>query len=82
VIIDFNEKNFDETHILYPKKKYENDLLHIAIPVSMMTKIFANKKIIYCENTNDEYYNGLGLSDIIFSGETNRDAVFLRLEKE
>lgn len=80
VIIDFDNLDFDQDQELTPRS--DRRVFDIAVPEDMLAILFKNKSLVYCENTNDEYYNSMWIDNMIFVGETNRDAIFLRIEKE
>jgi AAA15 family ATPase/GTPase len=82
VIIDFDSLNFDISQTLLPQSKEILDVYDIAVPKSMLSQLFKGKKIIFCENKNDEYYNLLGLDNTIFVGGKASREVFLHIKRD
>ncbi|MES2734193.1 MAG: AAA family ATPase [Bacteroidota bacterium] len=81
-IVDFDDLNFDLPQILYPQPKNKLEIYEVAIPKETLIKLFKGKKIVICENQNDEYYNLLGLEDTIFVGVKNSRELFLTIKRE
>jgi len=79
-IIDFDDLDFDVPQVLFPEPKNKVDVYEIAVPKTVLPKLFANRKIVFCENQNDEYYNLLNLPDTVFVGITDNRAVFLTMK--
>lgn len=81
-IVDLDLLNFDIPQYLYPATKQDLEVFEIAVPKEIIFKIFQNKKIIICENKNDEYYNLLGIEDTLFIGRQNNREVFLMVKND
>ncbi len=77
VIIDFDNYNFDTNVQLKPVLQNDFDVFEIAVPKDTLAKLVTGRRIILCENKNDEYYNGLMLGDTLFAGVLNSNAVFI-----
>ena len=75
-IIDFDSLDFDIKQDLKPSKTI--DVFDIAIPKSVLKTIFSGKTIIFCENTDANYYNLAGIKDIIFIGAKDKYEVLAR----
>ncbi len=82
IILDFDERNFDIPQIIYPSIKNKLDIFEIAIPKETIFKLFANKKIILCENLNDKFFNLLNIKDTVFVGVKNSRDLFLSIKKD
>ena len=82
VIIDLNALDFDLPQVLEPKPKDKLDVYDVAIPKSVLFKIMEGKRLIVCENQNDEYYNLLALPDTVFVGVQDSRAVFLTVKRD
>ncbi|GAB2613067.1 hypothetical protein GCM10027035_06820 [Emticicia sediminis] len=82
VIIDFDSLDFDIAQTLLPQSKEILDVYDIAIPKSMLLQLFKGKKIIFCENKNDEWYNLLGIENTIFVGGKASREVFLHIKRD
>ena len=76
-IIDFDSLDFDVKQVLLPEPKDSLDVFDVAVPKESIFKLFDNKQIVLCENQNDEFYNLLGLEDILFVGVRDKNQVFL-----
>ncbi|MCU0390613.1 MAG: hypothetical protein MUE81_05810 [Thermoflexibacter sp.] len=81
-MIDFDNYDFDDERTLFPSPKNEIALYEVAIPEKMLGQILSGKKIIICENQNDDKYNLLGLKNHIFVGVSNNYAVFNTIKKD
>ncbi|GLU56816.1 AAA family ATPase [Dyadobacter frigoris] len=82
VIIDFDNLDFDLPQILYPEPKSNLDVYEIAVPKSILFELMQGKKIVLCENKNDEYYNLLLLPDTIFVGVKDARDLFLHVKRD
>ena len=81
-IIDFDSLNFDVAQILTPQSKEVLDVYDIAVPKSMLSELFKGKKVVFCENKNDEWYNLLGIDKTIFVGGKDSREVFLHIKRD
>lgn len=82
VILDFDDLNFDEPQVISPQSKEKLDLYEIAVPREILSNLFTGKKIVFCENKNDSYYNLLGLENTIFIGVNNSNDVFHSVKRD
>ena len=82
VIIDFDDLDFDQPQTLFPQPKEQLDVYDIAVPKEMLFEIMKGKKVVVCENKNDEFYNLLGIPDTIFVGVNNSRDVFLKVKRD
>ena len=82
VILDFDSLDFDIPQILTPQSKEVLDVYDIAIPKSILSQLFSDKKIVFCENKNDEYYNLMGLEKTLFVGVKDSRDVFLNAKND
>ena len=82
VILDFDSLNFDIPQIITPLSKEVLDVYDIAIPKSILSQLFSDKKIVFCENKNDEYYNLMGLQKTLFVGVKDSRDVFLNAKND
>lgn len=82
VILDFDSLDFDVPQIITPQSKEVLDVYDIAIPKSMLSQLFSDKKIVFCENKNDEYYNLMGLEKTLFVGVKDSRDVFLNAKND
>ena len=77
-IIDFDSLDFDVPQVLEPAKD-EVDVYEIAVPKNTLPILFEGKKIIFCEGneeSDDKFYNGLGLENAVFIGVGNSQTIF------
>jgi AAA15 family ATPase/GTPase len=81
-IIDFDLLNFDHPQVLTPQPKESLDVYEIAVPSQIMFGLLSNKKLVVCENKNDEYYNLLLIKDTIFVGVKDSRDVFLHIKRD
>ena len=81
-IIDFDNLDFDAPQTLLPQSKESVDVYDIAIPKAMLFDILKDKRIVVCENQNDEYYNLLKISNTVFVGTNNSTDVFLTVKRD
>jgi AAA15 family ATPase/GTPase len=79
-VIDFDHFNFDESVTLKPQKENEN--FEIAVPKSVLSVLFEDKKIILCENKNAVLLNSMGLKDTVFLADADKSSIILRLEQQ
>ena len=82
VIIDFDDLDFDQPQTLFPQPKERLDVYDIAVPKEMLFEIMKDKKIVLCENQNDEYYNLLALPDTLFVGMKDARSLFLQIKND
>ena len=82
VIIDFDDLNFDQPQTLSPQPKDRLDVYDIAVPKEMLFEIMKDKKIVLCENQNDEYYNLLAFPKTLFVGMKDVRSLFLQIKND
>lgn len=82
VILDFDNIDFDYPQTIIPKSKDRLDIYEIAVPKSILFDMLKGKKLVVCENQNDEYYNLTGLPDTVFVGVKDARDVFLNIKRD
>lgn len=82
VILDFDERDFDMPQTIYPSIKNNLDIFEVAIPKKAIFKLFSNKKIVLCENQNDQFFNLLNIENTIFVGVKNSRDLFISIKKD
>lgn len=82
VILDFDNLDFDRPQTIYPQAKELLELYEIAVPRPLLFEMLRGKRIVVCENKNDEYYNLLGLPDTVFVGLKDSRDVFLHVKRD
>lgn len=82
VIIDFDDLDFDQPQVLYPQSKERLDVYDIAVPKEILFELMLGKRLVVCENQNDEYYNLLVLPDTVFVGVKDARDVFLHIKRD
>jgi predicted ATPase len=75
-IIDFDNLDFDKLQELKPEKKGLKNY-EIAVPKSLIQDLFRGKKIIVCENKDDELYNSCLIDEKLFVGVPDKNSVFV-----
>jgi AAA15 family ATPase/GTPase len=80
--IDFDLLNFDLDQELYPNDKEDVDIYEIAIPKNLLFEIMSKKRIIFCENQNDEFYQLMNIKDCLFVGLADSREVFLQIKRD
>ncbi|WP_428660598.1 AAA family ATPase [Runella sp.] len=81
-IIDFDLLDFDLPQVLFPQPKSSLEVYEIAIPKVVLFELMKDRKLVVCENQNDEYYNLLLLPDTIFVGVKDARDVFLHVKRD
>lgn len=82
VIIDFDDLDFDQPQTLFPQPKDRLDVYDIAVPKETLLTLMQGKRLVVCENRNDQYYNLLAIPDTIFVGVNNARDVFLTVKRD
>ena len=83
VTIDLNLHDFDDKIELSPTIKDDIDVYNIAIPVEMLPNFFTEgRRVIFCENQNDKFYNLMNLPHCVFTGVKDARAVFLNVKRD
>ncbi len=82
VILDFDNLDFDLPQTISPQAKHLVDIYEVAVPKSLLFEIFHGKRIVVCENKDDEFYNLLELPDTIFVGLKDSRDVFLHIKRD
>ncbi len=81
VILDFDQFDFDQPHTLKPQSKETLEIYEIAVPSVVLSQLFRDKRLILCENKNDELYNLLNLPSQLFIGVKDKNEVYLRIKE-
>ncbi len=76
VIIDFDQFDFDVPQILLPQPKDNLEVYEIAVPKGMLSEIFQDKLLTFCENTDVIIYNSIGLKERLFLPATDKNDVY------
>ena len=75
-IIDFDDHDFDNSHVLVPEPKDNFEVYEIAVGKEILGKLFKGMDLVFVENKDDEYYNSLAIENTLFIPENNKNAVF------
>jgi predicted ATPase len=78
-IIDFDELDFDLPHTLVPAPRVSMEVFDIVVPKDMALELLPQKRLMLCENQDDERYNAIGLTDTIFIGRRDKNAVVVEM---
>ncbi len=81
-ILDLDNLNFDVPQYIEPESKETVDVYEIAVPRAIIFDMLKGKKIVLCENQNDEYYNLMQLPDTIFVGVKDARDLFLKAKRD
>ena len=81
-IIDFDLLNFDVPQTILPQPKDRLEVYELGIPKTMLFDILKGKRIVACENQNDEYFNLLQIKDTVFVGMKDSRDVFLNIKRD
>ena len=76
-IIDFDDLDFDRPQVLRPAPKTEH-VFDIAVPRSSALKVFPNKRLILCENTDAPLYNAIGLPETLFISARDKNSISIQ----
>ena len=83
VTIDLNLHDFDDKIELAPVIKDNLDVYNIAAPIELLLSLITEgRRVLFCENQNDKFYNLLGLSNCIFTGLKDSRSVFLAIKRD
>ena len=76
-ILDFDDLDFDQPQTLHPAAKSEH-VFDIAVPRSSALKVFPNKRLIICENTDARLYNAMDLPELLFIGARDKNSIVIQ----
>lgn len=76
VIVDFDQFDFDLPQTLLPQPKDNLEVYEIAVPKGMLSEIFQDKLLTFCENTDVVIYNSTGLTERLFLPATDKNDVY------
>jgi predicted ATPase len=65
LIVDFDDRDYDQTQTLNPEKNIKRDSLKLIVPTKTLVTILAGKKILFVEGLNVEIYEQLALEDLV-----------------
>lgn len=80
VILDFDSYDFDDPIVLEPQKTQE--VFDIAVPKESLSILFKDKTIVFCEGKDAFLLNSMGLEDVVFLSDVDKNTICLRLEME
>jgi len=81
-ILDLDLFDFDVPQTILPQPKDHLEVYEVAIPKAMLFDILKGKKLVVCENQNDEYFNLLQIPDTVFVGLKDSRDVFLNVKRD
>lgn len=79
LILDFDELDFDVPHTLTPAPRHSMEIFDIVVPKDMALELLPQKRLMLCENQDDKLYNAIGLTDTIFIGRRDKNAVVVEM---
>jgi hypothetical protein len=78
VIVDFDAFDFDQPKTLFPQPKDRYEVFEIAVPKEFLSKVVEGKTIVFSENTDTPFYNGVGIENTIFFTAIDKNDVFFK----
>jgi AAA15 family ATPase/GTPase len=75
-IISFDKADFDFAQIINPQSKESSEVYEVAIPQSMISEIFTDKLLTFCENEDVRFYNSFGLPKRLFLPAKDKNDVY------
>ena len=75
-ILNFDRLDFDLPQIIAPQPKDNLEVYEIAVPQNMLSEIFRDKSLTFCENQDVAFYNSLGLSGRLFLPAKDKNDVY------
>ncbi len=79
-ILDFDQFDFDLPQTITPRPKETSEVFEIAVPAEVLSSLFKDKQIVFCENQNDRLYQLLGFSEMVFKGVRDKNDVYYRVK--
>lgn len=76
VILDFNQLDFDLLQTILPQPIENLDVYEIAVPKDMLSEIFKDKLLTFCENEDVTIYNSIGLPKRLFLPAKDKNDVY------
>ena len=76
VILDFDQLDFDLPQTIFPQPKENLEVYEIAVPKDMLSEIFKDKLLTFCENEDVTVYNSIGLSKKLFLPAKDKNDVY------
>ncbi|MCL2118407.1 MAG: AAA family ATPase [Planctomycetaceae bacterium] len=81
-IIDFDNYDFDLPKTLVPDPKDNPDIYEIAVSKELLSSLFRDRRIVFVENTDRDYYAMLDLPGTIFVPANNRNQVYHKVRTD
>ncbi len=75
-ILDFDQFDFDLPQTLLPQPKENLEVYEIAVPKDMLSEIFKDKLLTFCENEDVTIYNSIGLTKRLFLPARDKNDVY------
>lgn len=76
VILDFDQFDFDLPQTIVPQPKENLEVYEIAVPKDMLSEIFQDKLLTFCENEDVTIYNSIGLPKKLFLPAKDKNDVY------
>lgn len=76
VILDFDQFDFDLPQTIFPQPKENLEVYEIAVPKDMLSEIFKDKLLTFCENEDVTVYNSIGLPKKLFLPAKDKNDVY------
>lgn len=78
--LDFDQYDFDQPRTLTPEPKDSTEIYEIAVPIDVLPVLFEDKQIIFCENQDALLYQGLKLSQKVFTPLKDKNSVYFKVK--
>ena len=80
-ILNFEHLDFDLPQIVFPQPKENTEIYEIAVPKDMLSAVFKDKILIFCENEDVAVYNAVNLSNRLFISAKDKNDVYFSVKK-
>jgi hypothetical protein len=81
-VLDFDLLNFDLPQEIFPQSKDNLDIYEIAVPQHLLFELISGKKVVFCENQNDEFYQLAKIKGCLFVGLRDSRELFIQMKKD
>ncbi|MCY7374435.1 MAG: AAA family ATPase [Pyrinomonadaceae bacterium] len=75
-LLDFDQFDFDLPQTIVPQPKENLEVYEIAVPKDMLSEIFRDKLLTFCENEDVTVYNSIGLPKKLFLPAKDKNDVY------
>lgn len=79
-ILNFEQLDFDSSQIIFPQPKEDMEIYEIAVPKDMLSAIFKDKLLTFCENEDAVIYNAVNLPNRLFVPAEDKNDVYFSVK--